>query len=438
MITIKPLDELLQDIKNENNLVFCGYSLVNIDIIKKNKLKNKIKYIFDNNAKNIKSQFKNIKIIDYDRLKNLTNYILVICANYKIEFYKQLKSLKYDNIYIKYDKNMIDYLIGDEKIKFQIEIPDFIDYVNKDDSHKFSIDLVKHFIKLNHIVVTSPTENNNPYSYKKRKKIDKKTILFSYHSIGSSLVCDVIWKEGYLKNTVVFDKKGYSGWSSLCDENIDKLLENISQKKADKFFDKFALNYIKNNDSKYIQSNNVKFNFPKEFVFFPLQLSNDTVAKLSYIKPFKLIKQVVGILDRQNTPLVIKRHPRCKEKKLKKYLFKKAKEKKIILFDGSIHDAISKARTIYTINSGVGFEALLHLKPVVTFGKSDYMSMTKNIIDIKKLEKNLFYKLDDRKKMQIKKFVYYYIKETNLFLDASKNTKRKFIDKVIIDFLNKL
>ena len=40
--------------------------------------------------------------------------------------------------------------------------------------------------------------------------------------------------------------------------------------------------------------------------------------------------------------------------------------------EAHVYDLIAHATGVYTVNSGVGFEALLHLKPVVTFGKVEY------------------------------------------------------------------
>jgi capsule polysaccharide export protein KpsC/LpsZ len=150
----------------------------------------------------------------------------------------------------------------------------------------------------------------------------------------------------------------------------------------------------------------------------------------SYFKPLKFIKKIIKIISLKNIPLVIKQHPKCNNDELKNLLNKYCKKGKIILYNGSIHDAISKATTIYTINSGVGFEALLHLKPVITFGKSDYMSMSKNIDNLDKIKKEPFYYLNKSSKKQIKKFICFYIKKRSLFLDDEKGIEN-FIYKII-------
>ena len=44
----------------------------------------------------------------------------------------------------------------------------------------------------------------------------------------------------------------------------------------------------------------------------------------------------------------------------------------ILISDASIHQLIEPALAVFTVNSGVGSEALLHLKPVYLFGRADY------------------------------------------------------------------
>ena len=44
--------------------------------------------------------------------------------------------------------------------------------------------------------------------------------------------------------------------------------------------------------------------------------------------------------------------------------------------DASIHDLINHAKAVYTINSGVGFEAMFYNKPIVTFGRIEYDAVT--------------------------------------------------------------
>ena len=44
----------------------------------------------------------------------------------------------------------------------------------------------------------------------------------------------------------------------------------------------------------------------------------------------------------------------------------------IVLSDASIHPLIEGSRAVIAVNSGVGSEAIAHLKPIYLFGAADY------------------------------------------------------------------
>ena len=436
--------QTLSKIDNFNGIVaIWGLSVsTKIFLDKAQLLKSKITYIIDINDKLHNSYYKGIKIIKPEELLTLKHILVILMGGHTLNIRQFLDkhninnyiinyslSINYipSNIIIKIDKLQKNYNRNDFNYLFCKKLIDIL-Y-----DHTRAKLLIEHY--------TYVTTAQTPFKEVIKKQFGKKIVLsenmfyFSYHSIGKPNKQILRWKEGYLSNMITFDSKGYSGWSSLCDETINKLLKNISQKKANKYFDKLANKYIKNNQSKYIQPTNSDFKFPEEnFIFFPLQTLNDSVMEHSYFNPLKLIKKVIKILSSKNIPLVIKQHPRCNDKELKKYLQKQLQKGKIILFNGSIHEAISKATTIYTINSGVGFESLLHLKPVVTFGKSDYMSMTKNINQLKFIEVNPFYLLSNKRKNKIKRFIYYYIKYKSVFINDDKKLKQ-IIFKVLHRYL---
>jgi capsule polysaccharide modification protein KpsS len=48
----------------------------------------------------------------------------------------------------------------------------------------------------------------------------------------------------------------------------------------------------------------------------------------------------------------------------------------VLLANENVHSLISAAHAVIVINSGVGFESLIHGKPVITLGRCDYQWMT--------------------------------------------------------------
>ena len=156
----------------------------------------------------------------------------------------------------------------------------------------------------------------------------------------------------------------------------------------------------------------------------------------SNFSPIELIENVIILAIEKGINLYIKKHPRCQDIKLTETLMKYKDYKNIVFYNGSVHDAISKSTTVYTINSGVGFESLLHLKPVVTFGKSDYMCVTREIKNLKEIQEEPFYYLTEEEKNKIIKFIHFYIKNEIIFL-TDINKIDNIVEELILNYLYK-
>lgn len=425
--------ELISLIENEN-VIICGLSELTKNILERNDISKNIDSIFDNKIGSIGS-YHAIPIISENKLIDINkNKVIIIWGNHTVFFYKQISELGFKNIYLQYSFRTFIELLD---IEFVIETPDYQISYGESTYHKFVPLLVEELLKYNQKISMQPIGRHTKKNLLKDHDVKTKQLLFSFHSIGESYNNIIRIKDGYLHNSITFDSKGFSGWHSLSDENIEKELLSISEENANYFYKNFVLKYIDKNLSKYEQkkSDNL-FSFPDTFIFFPLQTIDDSVMDLSYFEPLSLIKDIIELLDKKCISLVIKRHPRCTSTKLDLLLKKYILEDKVVLYDGSIHEAIAKAKTIYSINSGVGFESLLHLKPVISFGKSDYMSVTKNIKDLLEIEKEPFYILIEKEKLNIKKFLYYYLENKNIFIDNQKSIK-KLVSSFITNYLKK-
>jgi len=107
------------------------------------------------------------------------------------------------------------------------------------------------------------------------------------------------------------------------------------------------------------------------YVFFPLQIPHD--QSIQYFSEFSEKEVVQAILDwssRAGVPVVFKPHP--VNKKSMEPFFELAKEQNAFWSNANIQNLIEYSTGVFTINSGVGFEALLQLKPVVMFGRAEY------------------------------------------------------------------
>lgn len=173
----------------------------------------------------------------------------------------------------------------------------------------------------------------------------------------------------------VVNSQGWSASSSVYPVLPEKLTINNSG--AFKVYRKrLAEGHL---ESKFFQANTVSREFlissgqiPNgEFVFFPLQIPHD--QSIAYFSDFSEEKVVAAMLDwsaSSGVPVVFKPHPVNKESMI---LFEEmAKPSRSYWSTAHVHDLIKYSSAVFTINSGVGFEALLQLKPVVTFGKVEY------------------------------------------------------------------
>jgi hypothetical protein len=108
-----------------------------------------------------------------------------------------------------------------------------------------------------------------------------------------------------------------------------------------------------------------------DYVFFPLQIPHDqSIRYFSDFEEADVVDAVLAWANRSGVPIVFKPHP--VSQKLMKPFSEKVKAQGGYWSTANVHDLIAGARAVFTINSGVGFEALLHVKPVVTFGRAEY------------------------------------------------------------------
>jgi len=171
-----------------------------------------------------------------------------------------------------------------------------------------------------------------------------------------------------------FDRKGYAGWSEFAEIDRDTLLSIApDQATADAFFDREVQEIIENNVSKYSQPDGNQDVHPdKPYIFIALQTINDCVQQLAYMPMLDMLDEVCTAARQAGVAVVAKRHPLCTSDQVESALNRLSARGDLMVSKGSIHDLISSSVAVCTVNSSVGAEALLHLKPVYLFGKAAY------------------------------------------------------------------
>ena len=112
-----------------------------------------------------------------------------------------------------------------------------------------------------------------------------------------------------------------------------------------------------------------------KYVFFPLQIPTDQAIR--YFSDFSEEEVVTAVIEwskQSGVPVVFKPHP--VSKKAMANFEQQVRSAGCYWSTAHVHDLAAHAAAVFTINSGVGFEALFHLKPVVTFGRAEYDAVT--------------------------------------------------------------
>ena len=288
-------------------------------------------------------------------------------------------------------------------------------------------------------------------------------------------ICDDVWSVmgSPLQRFLIFDRSGYSGGrrTKVTSDKVvrNKLTERIfnlmgPEESPEYTYEFLKTQYIQKNESKYIQPKKANFDYGKPFILVLGQKSGDSVIEFTnFPVPKNLIlgsKTVVSnggekvviddrpdnnasylntyltalpILDTFGIPIIYKPHileSQDHNGALNNFIINNLKNTSILTDKVSIHELFPKCQAVVTINSGAGFEALLHLKPVVTLGRVDYSPATFNcstIQDIKDCKS--FIEAPDISPDEIKRFLHAYI--SNTFPDFCEPTYLRLVEYLL-------
>jgi len=115
---------------------------------------------------------------------------------------------------------------------------------------------------------------------------------------------------------------------------------------------------------------------PERFMLLPLQLPHDeNIVLHSSVSMAQALHATLGYSTVLDIPVVVKPHPINPSAMVdmkKVFDFFANTEYQFWVDDVSIHECLENAESVFTVNSGVGMEAIMHNKPVFSFGESEY------------------------------------------------------------------
>lgn len=202
----------------------------------------------------------------------------------------------------------------------------------------------------------------------------------SYHSCGDARH---VWrlKESPVPWFYSFDRLGFSGWceTAVAQEKYQSLMKDADEQAADRFCADTVAWLSAGNLSKYTQDSTGDA-LPERFVFFPLQIRNDIVARFTRLDPLAVLRTAARIAKARQTHLVVKRHPYCRNPVVGLSIkLARIGNPYVIETSSSVNALLGGCNSVLVANSGVGFEALLRGKPVYSFAASEYAGFSEPI-----------------------------------------------------------
>lgn len=197
----------------------------------------------------------------------------------------------------------------------------------------------------------------------------RNAIRFSHHSRGERRG---LWhyKGAYLPFMFHLDRRGYSGWSDLRHEAPGRIAA-MDEAAARAFFADVARKVIGERLTKSRQGPTLSIPEPG-YVFVALQVPSDAVLKLVFGGDYlPVVETAIRALLDAGERVVVKPHPKGRYPSVMEMLARLSCQR-LEVNEGAIHDLIPPAKAVLTANSGVGFEALLHEKPVLCLAEADY------------------------------------------------------------------
>lgn len=221
---------------------------------------------------------------------------------------------------------------------------------------------------------------------------------------------DLFWMQMHMRYLFTVDSNGWGADHSQYPEGM-KVFANEDESVATDFCQNLSDTLLASKDSKCPQPDITDMT-PSRFILVPVQIPRDyTIKWHSPITVRYFIDSIQAWAVETENHVVFKMHPHnTMDIDLRMAVDNAASQSRYIhRAEGNIHELIKRSSGLFVINSGVGFEALVHGKPVCTFGTSDYNLCTHNA-DLRRLDeaRNFIYSYREEWKRTAYKFVYYY------------------------------
>jgi hypothetical protein len=210
----------------------------------------------------------------------------------------------------------------------------------------------------------------------------KATVTIYAHKTRRDVAGNLFYKQMHLPELFTIDHIGWGADHSKMQQPPD--LRSIEAAEAERFVAARRHKFLTTGASKLGQpQRDPSISLPDDYIFVPTQTPRDYVqVHHAPISVLSFVQRIAGWADETRQNVVFKLHPGLYHTSVGDNRIIETVQRLAATSDyvfcrqANVHDLIVKARGVFAINSGVGFESLIHGKPVVTFGNCDYQWVT--------------------------------------------------------------
>jgi len=235
------------------------------------------------------------------------------------------------------------------------------------------------------------------------------------------------------KDYATLDILGYGPFSSIAYQKPD--FENYNSSKVEHFFDTKVVEWITAKENKwgnYYKPSDIEVEFENYYLVLGQCVGDEVVKRYDFGNYVEKLEGIVRELARIDTrTIVVKLHPYMDGEFASNNNFSKAVgerlakiDKKVKIFIGkvNIHDFLEKAYCVVLANSGSGIEAMMHHKPIISWGYPEYHWVTYDLRHLSDLIRAINVKGWFNSEKQ-DKWLYWYLEKYCIFNQQTTNNR---------------
>lgn len=228
------------------------------------------------------------------------------------------------------------------------------------------------------------------------------------------------------EGSLLVDRGGYSGWAWAATKLDSAAVQGIDIEEARSFREKKARTVFGD-----VLVAPPTLAVEGDYGLIPTQMPGDSVQKLSRFSFEEMILTAIQFFRSRGLKTVIRRHPKCEDAQVSSFLAGLAGEPDVILASEPTVKLISGAKVVAVCNSSVGWDVLLAHRPLLTFGASEYESVTCPISTVDDLAAigNLEELVDADRVDRL--LCYYWTKKIDYSMDDARNRLKGMMVEIL-------